>query len=70
MTDDSRGVFEVHILGFDRDIYGQTLHIEIMDSIRPNRTFASLEELKAQIAKDVNHVRAHWSQILRVKEMS
>ena len=39
-----------------------------MDSIRTNRKFASLEELKAQIEKDVNHVRAHWSQILRVKD--
>lgn len=63
------GIFEVYILNFDRDIYGQTLHIELMDSIRPNRPFASLEDLKVQIAKDVNHVSAHWKRILNKKSL-
>ena len=56
--------FEVHILGFDRDIYGKTLRIDIMDVIRDNRPFNSIEELKLQIEKDVNHVRAHWKSVL------
>lgn len=56
--------FEVHILGFNRDIYGKILHVDIMDIIRDNRPFASLEELKSQIEKDVNHVRAHWKSVL------
>lgn len=52
------------MLSFDRDIYGKILHIEIMDVIRDNRAFTSLEELKTQIEKDVNHVRAHWKSVL------
>jgi FAD synthase len=64
----STGVFEVHILNFDRDIYGQVIHIELMDTIRPNRAFSSLDDLKVQIAKDVNHVSAHWKRILSHKE--
>ena len=59
--------FEVHILDFDRDIYGQTIHIDIMDIIRTNQSFSSLDELKAQIQKDVNHVRAHWKSVLEKK---
>ena len=35
-----------------------------MDIIRDNRPFASVEELKSQIEKDVNHVRAHWKAVL------
>jgi FAD synthase len=35
-----------------------------MDTIRDNRPFASLDELKHQIQKDVNHVRAHWKSVL------
>ena len=54
----------MHILGFDRDIYGKTLRIDIMDVIRDNRPFNSIEELKLQIEKDVNHVRAHWKSVL------
>jgi riboflavin kinase/FMN adenylyltransferase len=56
--------FEVHIIGFDRDIYGSIIHVDIMDIIRDNRPFGSLEELKMQIEKDVNHVRAHWKAVL------
>jgi len=56
--------FEVHIVDFDRDIYGQILRIDIMDIIRDNRPFTSLDELKQQIQKDVNHVRAHWKSVL------
>lgn len=40
------------------------IHIDIMDIIRDNRPFASLDELKQQIQKDVNHVRAHWKSVL------
>ena len=36
-----------------------------MDIIRDNRSFESLEELKFQIAKDVNHVRAHWQSVFK-----
>lgn len=56
--------FEVHILDFDQDIYGRVIHIDIMDIIRDNRPFTSLEELKTQIQKDINHVRAHWKSVL------
>ncbi len=35
-----------------------------MDMIRDNRPFDSLEDLKSQIEKDVNHVRAHWPSVL------
>lgn len=38
-----------------------------MDIIRDNRAFASLDELKSQIQKDINHVRAHWKSVLEKK---
>ncbi len=56
--------FEVHILGFDEDIYGEVLHVEIMDVIRDNHPFASPDALIQQIQKDVNHVRSHWKSVL------
>ena len=55
---------EVHIIGFDEDIYGKTIRVEILDVIRDNRAFASLDDLKKQIEKDINHVRAHWKNAL------
>ncbi len=39
-----------------------------MDVIRDNRSFNSLIDLKSQIEKDVNHVRALWKSILEDKK--
>ena len=52
-----KDVFEIHILDFDTDIYGQTLQVDIVDKIRDNREFGSLGELKEQIEKDIEWIR-------------
>ena len=44
---------EAHLLDFAGDLYGQELEIEIGEKLRDERKFGSLEELKAQIARDV-----------------
>jgi len=49
----ARLVVEVHIPGFTGDLYGKTLEVEILGKIRDEKKFASLDELKAQIAVDV-----------------
>lgn len=46
-------VAEVHILNFNNDIYGKTVNINVEKSIRAEKKFASLEELKKQITKDL-----------------
>jgi riboflavin kinase/FMN adenylyltransferase len=46
-------VLEVHVVGFDGDLYGRTLGIEFLDRIREQRRFESAEELAMQIADDV-----------------
>jgi riboflavin kinase/FMN adenylyltransferase len=49
-----RLVVEVHIPGFRGDLYGRTLTLDFVSKIRPERRFASLGALKAQIRKDVS----------------
>jgi riboflavin kinase/FMN adenylyltransferase len=44
---------EAHLLDFTGDLYGQELEIEIGEKLRDERKFGSLEELKAQIARDI-----------------
>ncbi len=53
--DDSNNipVVEVHILNFHNDIYGRIIKINIEAQIRPEKKFNSLDELKAQIEKDI-----------------
>lgn len=44
---------ETYIHGFSGDIYGRAVKVELLGFIRPERRFGSVEELKAQIAADV-----------------
>lgn len=53
-TVNDRGVLcEVHLFDFDQEIYGERLTVYVKDFIRSEAKFNGLEELKAQIAKDV-----------------
>ena len=51
-VDGSHLTLEVHILNFDRDIYGHTLTVEFVEMLREERKFDGLEALKTQLAKD------------------
>lgn len=44
---------EVHILNFNQQIYGKRVAVEFCQKIRDEQKFASVEELKLQIARDV-----------------
>lgn len=44
---------ETNIPGFDGDLYGKFAKVSFFEFKRPERRFGSLEELKAQIRKDV-----------------
>ncbi|CAA7612485.1 bifunctional riboflavin kinase/FAD synthetase [Magnetospirillum sp. SS-4] len=46
-------LLEVHLLDFDEDLYGRHLRVALIEHIRPERKFSGLDELKAQIAADV-----------------
>jgi riboflavin kinase/FMN adenylyltransferase len=48
---------EVYLLDFEGDLYGRELRIELLERLRAEMRFASAEELKAQIAKDVEQAR-------------
>jgi riboflavin kinase/FMN adenylyltransferase len=50
---------EAHLLDFQGELYGQELEIEIGEKLRDEKKFASPEELKGQIARDVAAVKEH-----------
>ena len=53
----SKPVLEVHILNFDKDIYGETLKIEFVDFLRAERKFDSVDALIVQIKSDIDMVQ-------------
>ena len=44
---------EVHILNFDKDIYGQKIRLYFKNRIRDEKKFDSSEQLVAQIKQDI-----------------
>ena len=50
-------VVEFNILDFSGDLYDAEVELSLVDYLRPEQTFASKEELVAQITKDVARVK-------------
>ena len=49
---------EAHLIGFDGDLYGKTIGVELLDWMREQRAFAGVEPLKIQINRDIMETRA------------
>ena len=50
-------IVEVHILDFEEDIYGCDLVVEFVERLRDELRFTDIEELKAQIERDIAQAR-------------
>jgi riboflavin kinase/FMN adenylyltransferase len=51
-------LLETHLFDFDGDLYGQEIEVEFVARLREERKFASLEALKAEVARDMARARA------------
>jgi riboflavin kinase/FMN adenylyltransferase len=54
---DHKFSIEVHILNFEKDIYGQTLRVEFVERQRDEVTFRGPGDLIAQIKKDIEQAK-------------
>ncbi len=52
LTSGEQRVLEVHILDFDREIYGETMTVTFLQRLRDERKFGSLGELVEQLGRD------------------
>lgn len=62
-------LIETNILDYNGDLYGQMISIDFIDHIRDEQQFNSVEELKVQMRKDVEAVRAQLSHKLSHEEI-
>ena len=56
-----KAVLEVHLLDFDRRIYGEHVTVHFLHKLRDEMKFASLEALSAQIERDVAATRDYFA---------
>ena len=55
--DDAERTIEVHILDLDEGLYGQDLVVEYVRRLRPERRFQTIDDLVAQLHRDVERAR-------------
>ncbi|MGQ7847855.1 bifunctional riboflavin kinase/FAD synthetase [Granulosicoccus sp. 3-233] len=55
-------LLEVHLLDAEEQLYGHHLAIDFLEALRHEQRFASLDELKAQIARDADAARELMSR--------
>ena len=55
-----RPILEVHLFDFAADIYGAHLTVRFLHKLRDEMKFSGLDELKAQIARDVDNGKAYF----------
>ena len=51
-------LLEVHLFDFDRDIYGDYIHVDFIKHLRDEEKFESVEELVAQMRVDEDNARS------------
>lgn len=62
---DSRNA-ESYIFDFAGDIYGETIRVELYERLRGEQRFESVEQLREQIARDVERVRESNNLIIKI----
>lgn len=60
-VDGIKNSLEVHLFDFDGKLYGKHLTVEFVHGIRGEKKFASLEDLKHQIQKDVEQAKVFFN---------
>ena len=51
-VDGEQQTIEMHLFDFDKDIYGENFTVEILERLRDEQKFDSVDHLKAQLFKD------------------
>jgi riboflavin kinase/FMN adenylyltransferase len=62
-NDATHTTIEVHVLGFNRDLYGKTVRLGFVQRLRDERRFPDVDALKAQIDADLRRARRLFDRL-------
>ena len=61
VSDKNTVTIETYLVGFDGDLYGQTVRLEFHSRLRDEIRFDSLDALKAEIRRNADDARAYFA---------
>jgi riboflavin kinase/FMN adenylyltransferase len=61
-TADTEPSVETFVINWAGDLYGDVVRVRFLDRLRDERKFGSLDELKAQIAQDVQRAESYFER--------
>jgi len=62
-------LIETHVFDFDSELYGNVLRVRFLHRIRDEKKFASIEDLRNQILRDVTHAKRYFQKKGVVKSL-
>ncbi len=60
---DDKAKFEIHIIGWEGALYGQTLHCSLLDHLRDTVRFHGADELRAQLQRDIDGCKSAFQRL-------
>ena len=54
----SKPLLEVHLFDFERDIYGEYIHVDFIEHLRSEEKFEAVDDLVAQMRRDEENARS------------
>ena len=60
-VDGKTRLLETHLFGYDGDLYGREIRVEFCARLRPEKKFAGIEALKAEILRNAEQTRAWFA---------
>ena len=57
-VDGRQRLLETCVFDYSGDLYGRILRVELLQKIRDERKFASVDELKSRLEQDAAHIRS------------
>lgn len=62
VSDDNMVGVETYILDFNQTVYGDNILVSFVDFVRPEKKFASVEELKTQLKVDIEIAKEYYTK--------
>lgn len=64
ISDNEKPCVETHIFDFDEELYGEYIRVEMLEFMRPEKKFNSIDELKNQLKVDIKNAKSKISTCL------